>query len=377
MTGGLALALSTEAAHACGGLFCDNLEPVLQEGERILFREDGDGGWTTFVEVRFAGPPVDFAWVVPVAPGFELERDAAVAPAGVFDELERVTAPVFEDAFSYRSNGCGSPCSMGASSGYDSAAFVEFVESNVEVVGAAVVGPYEMTVVESDEPAAVVGWLQLNGYQFPTSAAPLVDHYVAQGSRFLALRLLPTTSGPIDTLELRCGFTAPTIPLVLTSVAAVPQMPITAYVLADERHVPGNYVDLAFDWGQVGWVDPGTGETDYVPRLRDAVVAAGGHAWNTEYAAPAAEMFGEVDPEIAVALRTGAYLTRFKTVLGPEDMTLDPVFVPDPEAPDVSRNHLLGRVVHSSFPVVPTPWVGALVLGWVAVTLRRRAEATQ
>ena len=81
-------------ARACGGFFCDNLDPVVQTAERILFRVNADDTVTTIVEIQYQGPPSQFAWVLPVAPGLTVE-DITTAPAGLFDALEERTAPVF------------------------------------------------------------------------------------------------------------------------------------------------------------------------------------------------------------------------------------------------------------------------------------------
>lgn len=69
--------------------------PVVQTAERILFRVNDDDTVTTIVEIQYQGPPANFAWVLPVGPGLNVE-DLGTAPAGLFDELERRTSPVFE-----------------------------------------------------------------------------------------------------------------------------------------------------------------------------------------------------------------------------------------------------------------------------------------
>ena len=54
-------------AFACGGFFCNSLEPVDQSAERILFAVDDQAGTVTaHVQIFFEGDADDFAWVVPV-----------------------------------------------------------------------------------------------------------------------------------------------------------------------------------------------------------------------------------------------------------------------------------------------------------------------
>jgi hypothetical protein len=88
------IGLFPSLAGACGGFFCNNLDPVVQTAERVLFRVEESGKITTIVEVQYQGPPSNFAWVIPVPESIDLDT-VTVAPAGIFDELEAATAPVF------------------------------------------------------------------------------------------------------------------------------------------------------------------------------------------------------------------------------------------------------------------------------------------
>jgi len=378
----LALALAlTAPAHACGGFFCDNVDPVVQQGERILFRQDGPEMWTTFVEVQFEGPPSEFAWVVPITVEIDPETQITVAPAGLFDELEDLTAPRFIEESDLSSAdmavadmemggadcGCRGVNLFGTemySYDYD---YTLPDTSGVDVVGAAVVGPYDIEVITAEDSDNLVNWLQMNGYQMPRAAEAPLAHYIDRGYAFLGLKLIADVpEGPIDTLVLECGGSEPSIPLELTAVAAVPDMEITAYVLADERYVPENFAELAFDYDRVQFTFDG--DTDYEPLLIHAIDGEeGGLAWNTEFAAPASEVLDELTWSTRDALDHGGYFTRFHTFVSPEEMLLDPTFSPDPEAPDLGNLH----VVHSSTAAVAPLALGALcLLGAVA---RRRS----
>ena len=58
---------TTATALACGGLFCNNNDPVDQSGEQIVFEIDEASDRTTMhVNVAYEGPSESFAWVVPV-----------------------------------------------------------------------------------------------------------------------------------------------------------------------------------------------------------------------------------------------------------------------------------------------------------------------
>ncbi|MEQ1568027.1 MAG: DUF2330 domain-containing protein [Myxococcota bacterium] len=351
-------------ALACGGFFCDNVEPVVQRAERLLFRDDGEE-WTTFVEVQFEGPPSSFGWVVPIPRPLDPDSDIELAPPGLFDALERVTAPRFvgpdgapEAADLAYSAGCGCE-GFGASVGG-----VGFDLSTVEVVGEAVVGPYELQVLTAAEGADLTAWLQQAGYQIPFSAFPIVDGYLEQGWSFLGIKLRAEVGeGPIDTLVLRCGSDEPQIPLRLTAIASVPSLEIVAYVLGGERYAPSG------DWSEVPFAPelPGGGDPLplYLGLLREAI--GSGRAFRTEFAAPAEAVVPALPPELAAALGSGAYLTRMRSFVSPAAMTSDPVFAPS-AGPDVSNQVVL-------VPLAEVAWLGlGAGLAWVLVggAVRRR-----
>jgi hypothetical protein len=82
-------------ALACGGLFCNNSQPVVQQAENILFVVDDQ---TTHMHVRitYGGPPQEFGWLLPVPRGVE----TAVSTEQVFQALGRF-APSFQLNFEF------------------------------------------------------------------------------------------------------------------------------------------------------------------------------------------------------------------------------------------------------------------------------------
>ena len=82
----------TESAIACGGLFCDNTQPVNQAAERILFAPDeAEDLMHMHVQITYQGPPDAFSWLLPVPPGtsFGLSRPA------LFTALDNFYTPMF------------------------------------------------------------------------------------------------------------------------------------------------------------------------------------------------------------------------------------------------------------------------------------------
>ena len=351
---------------ACGGFFCNNVDPVVQSAERILFQEDLSGEWTAVVEVQFEGPPSDFAWVVPVASVLDPERDVALAPAGLFDELETLTAPRFVHASTQGAGALVADRRSGCGRG-PTEDIVAFDTSGVEVVGEAVVGPYAIEVITAEEGGNLARWLQLNGYGLPVSAADPIDAYIDEGFAFVGVKLrADVPEGPIDTLVLRCGQSMPRIPLMLTAIASVPELPVTVYVQGAERYVPqGDWEDVAFDFGAVRWEGVGE-ETNYEDLLR--AVSADQRGFVTEFSGPVRSIAAGASDEVIELLTDGGTLTRMRSFVSPQQMTSDPSFVADPGAPEVSNVHAIASAVESRLG-----WVGVVpLLALLASALLRR-----
>jgi hypothetical protein len=370
----------TAPALACGGFFCgspaDVPDPVVQTEERILFEVDpATEEVTAYIEIQYEGEPTDFAWLLPVAGPVDPETGIDTAPPGLFDDLELVTAPVFRqiDTMGGVAACSGPTCCGPAPTGQDWATS-NGSASGVSVVGEAVVGPYAVEILVASEGDNLVNWLQGNGYAFPDAAAEPLQVYIDQGLQFVAVKLLPTErQGPIDTLVVSCAAGTPTIPLLLTAISSAPSLEITAYVLGSERYVPENYEDLDFDYRLVQVFD---GESDYEDLLDEAVEEAGGQAWNTEFAGPVAAVMGAMPLPTQRVLSGGTYLSRMHTFVTPEDMTLDPSFVPDPSAPDVDNQHTVGGY-RPGADTGETSSASMLFWGFLALGLSRRRSAAR
>jgi hypothetical protein len=99
----MTLATPASSAWACGGLFCSPAQPVVQEGEDILFVVDGDDV-EMHVRIRYAGPAEEFAWIVPVPPDV-LEDFLSLGLEAAFSALD-AAAPVDLQAMTVREGDC-------------------------------------------------------------------------------------------------------------------------------------------------------------------------------------------------------------------------------------------------------------------------------
>jgi hypothetical protein len=373
----LCLAGAPAPARACGGFFCDNLDPVIQTAERILFRIGADDTVTTIVEIQYEGPPSQFGWVLPIPEALPVES-IETAPAGLFDALETRLAPTFSRP-AHGDTGGSSAADESSGCGCERPGVYDWFEppppdtSGVQVIGEAVVGPYEIEIITAEQGDNLSNWLLLNGYQIPQSAVGAMDHYIGLKMAFLGLKLrADVPAGPIDALTFTYQGQTPMIPLILTRVAAAADMEIVAYIAGPGRHVPGNYADLAFDYTTVHWTGEDT--TDYDMVLREAITAAGPRVWHTEFAGLLGPKTGPLDDTpMAGVLERDDYVTRFHTFISPADMTVDPYWLRDSAAPDVDNHHVLGDGYERD-PAGRKPGL-ALVLAPLALLALRRPRA--
>ena len=103
---------------------------------------------------------------------------------------------------------------------------------------------------------------------------------------FVAVKLTKSASvGEIAPLVLEMDTSEACVPLILTQIAAVPNMPVIVYVLGSARAFPRNWFHVDMDYAQVNWLQGGS---NYVQMATAAIDEAAGHGFVTEYAGPSA-----------------------------------------------------------------------------------------
>lgn len=340
--------MAPTTARACGGFFCGQ-QPVDQTAERIVFRLNGDGTTDMIVQISYSGTAEDFAWILPTASVPTLES-LGTFPQLALNGLDTQTAPRFippDDCFNNF---------LRSASGVPNAE-VDDSTMDVNVLLRAEVGPYDVAVVNSEDPNALVAWLRANDFRVTSPMEPYIRVYTQEGMNFLALKLRRGQDvSDIQPFRMGLNGESPSIPIRLTSVAAEPEMGIAVYILADRRFGPANWADLLIDDRDIVWspTRAGTNWTALVSRGADAF---GGHGFVTEFAgatAPLAEAarqsptFGDDQIEAQAALTelldSAPYISRLYARLSPEEMTLDPVFR-RVSGGDVSNQRQLPRYV--------------------------------
>lgn len=290
-------ALPTEVL-ACGGFFCNRNQPVIQNAERIIFIDHGDGQVTTMVQIQYSGPAEQFSWIVPV-PGIP---EVGVSSSQVFTQLDRRTAPRFNLSFD---DACPPPRPPSAGSGGladAGSANVDLGASpGVSVIASGSVGPFDYEVIRPDpglEDAAAVAvkWLEDNDYDVGAIGADKLRPYLDMGQNLIGFRLQKSaTTGDIRPVTLKYAAERSLIPIQLTAVAAQPDMGVLVWVFGPDRAVPMNYLSLEPNLALVNWFSLGANWNQVVTAAANEV---GGQGFVTELSGPSADF---VQP----MLRTG------------------------------------------------------------------------
>ncbi|HMV67097.1 MAG TPA: DUF2330 domain-containing protein, partial [Myxococcota bacterium] len=282
----LALAAAPNAALACGGFFCSSV-PIDQSKERIVFGiDEAKHEVEAHVQIFYQGAAQEFAWVVPV-PAIP---EVGVSSDELFQQLDARTAPqfyyteeylgscnwdmVFYDEDMADADGALPPgAAEGAGGG------------GVTVIEQAQVGPYDQVTLQASDEAVLLEWLNDNGYIIPETVGQALAPYVAAGQYFVALKLSnDRDSGDITPIRMRYAGDAASIPLVLTSIAATPDMRLQPFILSTERRaVPSNYLHVRINEAAIDWLSYGSNYDAVVTKAADE---AGGQAFATDYAGP-------------------------------------------------------------------------------------------
>ena len=92
--------------------------------------------------------------------------------------------------------------------------------------------PHDTVVLQATSAEVLVGCLQEPGYTLPDSLPETLQASVASGQYFAALKLSSDKdAGDLRPIGMHYPATAASIPIQLTSVAAIPDLPIEIFVL--------------------------------------------------------------------------------------------------------------------------------------------------
>ena len=266
--------LFSHQAYACGGFFCDNVNPVNQAAERILFAQHiEDGMLEMHIQIQYAGPPTNFGWILPTAPDVE----TSLSSSELFNALDQQFGPRFVTSRSFGSN-CENDFALGA----PEANANNRDDGGVQVLSREAVGPYDRAILLAQSIEDLRGWLDENEFEIPESFDAKLQPYLEVGAAFVVIKLLPgEDSSDIVPLRLTFSGTRPVIPIIPTSVAATPDMGVIVHMLAEHRAIPANYRHAVINEAAIDWSNQGANYPDVVSQAADE---AGGQAFVTDFA---------------------------------------------------------------------------------------------
>jgi MYXO-CTERM domain-containing protein len=274
---GALLTLPAQRADACGCFAPpDPSVPVVQAGEQIVFSHQ-DGKVTAHIQIQYQGEANEFGWILPLpsVPDLKLGTDE------LFAQLIATTQPkyrlnrVFDDQCALPPLAAGST-NDGRNEGNQN------TDPDVVVLQDSI-GPYDYAVLRGDSRDEMFEWLTENRYFIPGGTEDVVGPYIHTGAYFLALKLRKgNDAGDIQPVVLSYESDLPMIPIILTQVAANPNMGIRVWVLGEYRAIPRNYRHTVLNDEYIDWFNAGQNYNDVIVAATNE--APDGQSFVTEFA---------------------------------------------------------------------------------------------
>ncbi len=295
-------------AWACGGcvspVSATVQQTVVQDAERVVFvRDEATGTSHVWVEVRYSGLAKDFGWVLPLPK----VPKVGVGSRMLFDQLDQAMRPSFNAQYKYNENcrnpfeGCD-PVEYGPDSAADTSAGFQDSSSwadstggpnqpGVEILAQGSTGPYDYSVIQGSDSAALYAWLTTRGYALPEKAKPILQSHIAKGDVFVAVKL---SNGQgvqdIRPIALEMQDAEPCVPLRLTSIAAKEDLSVVVTVAGKGRAIVKNHLDIVPNPFRMTLMSFGCSSSagdcsvpgNYQQVVSAAIDSVGGHAFVTE-----------------------------------------------------------------------------------------------
>jgi len=222
------LLIPSTPAFADGGFFASMGKDIYQPSQKALIFY-ADGREDLILSVRYEGNASDFAWVVPVP----AQPAVDVAGPELFWELAELTRLFLP------------PESAGLSPGAASSLDVTVLEEKAA-------GPYDVAILAAEDPAALVDWLNSNGYSFPETGEEILNEYISRQWYFVASKIrieeeaTGLAEGTIEPLVLSFRSDSIVYPLRITSLSS-DFCEVLLYVFAEQPVVPDKYQFLSLN----------------------------------------------------------------------------------------------------------------------------------
>ncbi len=232
---------------------------------------------TLWDQIRYAGDPADFVWVLPVANARDVQ--IGVGNNNFIDALDRLSTPQFTalvpqcgglrttsgsgGSFGGSGFGCG-----GSTAPAPDRPTIEYMQEFVDggavpasesaAVGpfsALTVGPYAISIVDaSPDPGAILTWLDANGYHPPATTRGILERYMEQRFDYIVVRLRPDVGTQImQPIRVTMRGYQPVLPLRMVAAGVSDTVTLTLMVMAASDMVPSNFRSYRLDASALTW----------------------------------------------------------------------------------------------------------------------------
>ncbi len=285
----LGLAVATSAltligerqAAACGGCFHPPTQTASDITDERMLLSVSPKQTTLYDQIRYAGSPTSFAWVLPIHGTVDVGLSADV----LFDSVDAVTAtqivppaqncpPPPPDCYGGTNGGSGfAPPSLSASEDGGASVIVTKQEN---------VGPYATVQLHATDSSALNAWLTQNGFNIPANVLPVIDEYVKEGFDFLAMKLLPNAGvQAMRPVRVTSPGAALSLPLRMAAIGTGATVGITIWVVSDGRYEPQNFPFYHIEDSSLIW-DWSVSSSNYTTLRAQNEAKLAGKGWEIE-----------------------------------------------------------------------------------------------
>ena len=272
------LAVSGEReAAACGGCFVPPAETDSDITDERMLLSVSPQQSTLYDQIRYAGNPSSFAWVLPIHGTVDVGLSADV----LFDSVDALTQTTIQQPPS----SCQVPSACQAPVNADSSAAGNASTSgagSVTVTKQQNVGPYATVQLHTTDPMALNDWLATNGFNIPADVQPTIDEYVQEGFDFLAMKLLPgqgvQSMRPVRVTSQGASLS---LPLRMAAIGTGATVGITIWVVGDGRYEPQNFPFFHIDDKELVW-DWYSSSSNYQTLRTQNAQTLNGKGWEIE-----------------------------------------------------------------------------------------------
>ena len=190
------MALSPQAALACGGVVSESGGAELTGFEALLRWEDGIE--ELLVSVGFSSPDPTFGWLMPLPSAPEIDE----ANLRLIEEAFEITEPPREEVSD--GEGAGAPPLVGGAPG-------------VDIIGRDTVGGLRFVTLGGERAGDVARWMRKHRFGFHDRQEPVLQEYLDRGWIVVAARVAPGEALKASLTPVRFVFPSPepTYPLAM------------------------------------------------------------------------------------------------------------------------------------------------------------------